>query len=574
MKIKKIAAIIFSMFVVLCFTGCLYFLNELVGAEETQNDTAEKSDYTFNISKMPSDAAGMTVRVYSSHGDLNVDEYLGTVTDINKTLSNTVSLYSSFSRLEIRFFKDDTLKYYVPVKRNQKNSKTGAYDIRGYYYYAEPQNGLNAVIDASKIQTLEYGKSYEYNSYYDPYLIWKATGVKDKKISYTKKNEANAAVYFFTDLQQFIEGSKEEYKNNIYECSVDEDEIYVLICPKDLKSKASADVSFSLTDVQSNAFLNIDTCVLASNEKLYAYGYNSSDNTLCNLWSVDISSKSMSKVKEFGERITNIAELDPGILYVSHGKTISKVNLETNETTNFAVLDNKILAIENYKNDYIIAVCSNNPKVLVLLIEKATGDFQEISGRDESSNLRYINNFLYIPEIDMYIFDTQGISPNDMNYLMIDDSDPENLSYRSYDSQYHEDIGGPYTVLDTDIPNGKARVIASGEVYEIDRNAALSSEPTILNEWCKAAAEVSFIQNKTCYVLGENIYYASDNYYDVLVKKYSKTSTSEVLGSKTFKGERAVSFFYQNSQLYLVTNSIDKKDSNYFRKIYIHKIDF
>ena len=362
------------------------------------------------------------------------------------------------------------------------------------------------------------------------------------------------------------------------------------MCQKDLKSKAAADVSFSLTNVQSNAFLNIYTCVLASNEKLYAYGDNSSNNTLCNLWSVDISSKSMSKVKEFGERITNIAERDPGILYVSHGKTISKVNLETNETTDFAVLDYKILAIENYKNDYIIAVCSNNfdtSEGYVLLIDKETGAVKNITAHDSLSwhHLYYINknNFLYIPEIDMYIFDV-GLSPNDMNYLVIEDSDPDNLSYRSYDSQYHGDsdgIGGPYTVLDTDIPNGKARVITSGEVYltsgevyEIDRNAALSSDDSIRKDWCKAASEVSFIQNKACYVLGENIYFASNNYSDVLVKKYSKTSTSEVLGSKTFKGERAVSFFYQNSQLYLVTNSIDKKDSNYSSKIYIHKIDF
>ena len=142
----------------------------------------------------------------------------------------------------------------------------------------------------------------------------------------------------------------------------------------------AADISFSQKIVDSNAFLSIVEAVLASNGNLYAVGYNSSNDIFCNLWSVDVDFSVMYKVKKFDERITNIAELDSVILYVSHGKTISKVNLETNETTDLAVLDYKILAIENYKNGYIIAVCDAHyyePKVL--LIEKATGAVKNIS---------------------------------------------------------------------------------------------------------------------------------------------------------------------------------------------------
>ena len=331
----------------------------------------------------------------------------------------------------------------------------------------------------------------------------------------------------------------------------------------------------------ADVFLSIKKAVLASNGKLYAFGNNSLTNPRCNLWRMDTVTNGMENVKTFGDEISDIAELESGVLFVSHGKTISKLNLETNETIDFVVLDGKILAIENYKNDYIIAVCSSNKdEDRIRLVKKASGDIQKISGRDDSYHLGQITNFLYIPEIDMYVFDTKGLSPNDLNYLVIDDSDSENLSYLSYDSVYHGDsngIDGPYTVFDTDSSQKTARVIASGEVFEINRNAALSSDYDELQNWCKTAAGVSCIQHQACYILGENIYYVSqaeDNFHDVLVKKYSKTSTSDVFGSKTFKNKKAVNFFYHNSQLYLLTNSTYSADGYNDYKVYLHRIDF
>ena len=564
MKIKRFAAIIFSVFVILCFTGCLNMVN--------YKRVSEKSNYTFNISNMPSDSKDMIVRAHSCNGINTLDEDIGTVTDVNKTLSNTVSLFSNSSTLEIHFYKGETKKYIVPVKNEHKNSKTGAYDISGYYYYADANNGLNAVIDVSKIQTLEYGKSYNFDSNDVPYLIWKTTGVKNKNIRCTKDSEGNVATYFFSDLQEFIEGRKEKYASNIYECT--EDELYILICPDYLRSDAYAVISFSLTDVDADAYLTIDTAVLASNGKLYAFGVNSLNNSQCILWNVDTNNNAMYKVKVFGENISGMAELVPGTLFVSHGKTISKVNLETNKITDLAVLDYKILAIENYKNDYIIAVCdSDDYKNQVRLVEKATGIVTPIPAGGLFNELAHINNLLYIPEIDIYVFDTKGIAPNDINHLVIDDTDPENLSYISDDSQYHISshiIYGPYTVLDTDSEQRKARVIACGEVYEIDRNAALNKKKT----WCVSASGVSCIPHNASYILGDNIYYASeDRFYDLLVKKCSKTSTSDVLGSKKFLREQAVSFFYHNSQLYLLTNSSEYNASGNC-KIYLHKIDF
>ncbi len=331
----------------------------------------------------------------------------------------------------------------------------------------------------------------------------------------------------------------------------------------------------------ADVFLSIKKAVLASNGKLYVFGNNSLTNPRCNLWRMDTATNAMEIVKTFGEEISDIAELDSGVLFVSHGKTISKLNLEKNETTDFVVLDGKILAIENYKNGYMLAVCSSDKdEDRIRLVKKASGDIQKISGRDESFHLRDISNFLYIPEIDMYVFDTKGLSPNDMNYLVIDDNDSENLSYYSDDSVYHGDsngIDGPYTVFDTDSSEKTARVIASGEVFEINRNAALSKDYDERKNWCKTAAGVSCIQHQACYILGENIYYVSqaeDNYHDVLVKKYSKTSTSDVFGSKTFKNKKAVSFFYHNSQLYLLTDSTYSAHGTYDYKVYLHKIDF
>ena len=571
MKIKKLAAFIFSIFVILSFTSCLNILN--------YKRLQEKSDYTFNISNMPSDCAGMTVRAYSSNGIQSVEENLGTVTDVNETLSNTVSLYSSSSTLEIHFYKDGKHKYYVPVTKNHKNSQTGEYDISGYYCYADISdgNGLNAVMDVSKIQPLEYGKNYNFDTADLPYLIWKATGVKDKSIRFSKSSENNVAIYFFTDLQEFIDGSKENYTTNIYECQ--EDEIYILICPNYLYADASALISFSLTDVDAEAFLSIKSAVLASNGKLYAFGNNPLNNPRCNLWNVDANSNAMYRVKTFGDEITDIEELDPGFLYVSHGKTLSKVNLATNEITDLAVLDNWILAIENYKDDYVIAVCaSDNYKDQVRLVNKTTGGIKNVSGSNETNYLKYINNLLYIPEIDMYVFDTKGISPNDISYLLIDDSDSENLYYLSKDSQYHSSsigIDGPYTVLDTDSSQGNARVIASGEVYEIDRNKASNADSDIRKTWCESISDVSCIPHKACYILGDNIYYATEEgYHDLFVKKCSKTSAANVLHSKKFSREETVSFFEYNSQLYLVTNSTSEYNGMDSYRIYLHKIDF
>ena len=565
MKIKKLAAFIFSIFVMLCFTGCLNLLN--------YTKSKSKSSYTFNITNMPSDSVGMTVRARTSNGYDYVEEEIGVVTDINTTLKKTVSLYSFADKLEINFYKGDSIKYYVPVSNKHKNSQTGEYDISGYYYYYAAASGqLNAVIDVSKIQTLEYDKKYRFSTNDVPYLIWKATGVKDKNIRCTIDSKDNIAMYFFTNLQEFVEGSKERYKSNIFKCPADE--VYILICPYEPRSEASMVISFSLTEVDADALMEIDTAVFASNGKLYAFGTNSLSNPRCNLWRVEADSEAMYKVKAFGDNISAIAELVPGTLFVSHGKTISKVNLETNETTDLAVLDYQILAIENYKNDYVLAVCdSDDYKNQVRLVEKATGTVKKIAAGKLHNYLKNINNFLYIPEIDIYVFDTKGLSPNDINYLIIDDTDPENLSYISKDSQYHLSshiIDGPYTVLDTDSSQGKARVIACGEVYEIDRSAALENNTT----WCEAASGVSCIMHKACYILDDAIYYASEDGFDLTVKKCSKTSTSDYRGSKKFNREKAVKFFYKNTSVYLLTNSTVQSDGENNYRIYLHKIDF
>lgn len=157
MKIKKLSAFILSVFVMLCFTGCLNLLN--------YTKSKSKSSYTFNITNMPSDSVGMTVRARTSNGYDYVEEEIGVLTDINTTLKKTVSLYSFADKLEINFYKGDSIKYYVPVSNKHKNSQTGEYDISGYYYYYAAASGqLNAVIDVSKIQTLEYDKKYRFST--------------------------------------------------------------------------------------------------------------------------------------------------------------------------------------------------------------------------------------------------------------------------------------------------------------------------------------------------------------------------------------------------------------------------
>ena len=141
---------------------------------------------------MPSDSVGMTVRARASNGYDYVEEEIGVVTDINTTLKKTVSLYSFADKLEINFYKGDSIKYYVPVSNKHKNSQTGEYDISGYYYYYAAASGqLNAVIDVSKIQTLEYDKKYRFSTNDVPYLIWKATGVKEMlqaSVAFAKEN--------------------------------------------------------------------------------------------------------------------------------------------------------------------------------------------------------------------------------------------------------------------------------------------------------------------------------------------------------------------------------------------------
>ncbi len=568
MKIKKLAAFIFSIFVVLCFTGCLNPFNSF---SRTKNKS--KSNYTFNISNFPSDTVGMTVRARSNKDYDYVDEDIGIIEDVTQTLSKTVSLYSNADSLEIQIYKGDSVKYEVKVTSSHKNPQTGAYDISGYYYYYARHNGdLNAAIDITKIQTLEYGKNYYFNNNSVPYLIWKATDVKDKNIKCIKSGDENIMLFIFSDLQAFIDGDRNHVRSNIYNSTTDE--IYIVICPYNPSSASSCLISFSLTDDDAEAQLDIKGSVLASNGKLYAFGNNYLSDSLCNLWEVNADENAMNKVKAFGDEITCIAELVQGTLFIAHNKTISKLNLATNEITDLKILDKKVLAIENYKNDYIIAVCpSDRFNDNVRLIKKTTGDVETISGEDISREMEHIDSLLYIPEIDLFVFDRKGVYPNNIHYLVIDDIDPENLSYLSKEAFImgaSGKLGGPYLVYDTNSSQGTARVIASGDVYEVDRNEALSQTSV----WCKEVSGVSCVQHKACYMTGENIYYASVDGFDLLVKKCSKTSTTTVLNSKEYRNENPIKFFYYNSQLYLLTNSTVSSNGSNNYQIYLHKIDF
>ena len=566
-----------------CFAGFLFVALMFAACKDPNTiDGVKLADYTFTISSIPYASKGLTVVARVNLHNKNYDYELGTIgnSPADTVIEKTVKMPVLYSKITLFFLDQDKKEiFYYPVE--EKYNKTGSrnYTIDGYYYYYyeygypsydKPYYALSE----KHLNTVEFGKTYEFDSEEAPFMLFKVSGVLNKKIgiklnqSYPRKVE----VYVANSKEKFM-NYETEYLNVEYGCEYDcpANEAYFMVRTGALNDKETATITFTnISFAMENGLKiqNYDKTILASDGKIYLTGDTYADHsyeTARNyLYCINPSTGTRSLAADLSSRIECVEELDKGILYIAaQNKTIKKFNLSTGQLTAF-VSDLPIFAeaMVNYKDNKFIMTGREDTSDYygkVVLIDKSNGEKTVLETRSYSS-IGNSTQLFYSQENDLFIGINNHGTPWRLDCLKIlDVTNGTIISNQSWDDMQLPIIiykTSPLQILD-----------ANGEIFGIDINNLGDK-----HNWCKSNGMLCKSYDD-CYIKDNYIYYMkNDN--GVLVEKCALSKPQTIINQQKFDNKTGKKLFYNDNKLYLLSNSLTSDYVSYSNLVYLDQISF
>ena len=561
MKSKKIFFYLAGLLLVLMLSACgLINKTKLV-------------DYKVKISNLPYGSENLRIIARATIGYQTIDYEIETITSSAKdaVIEKVVKLPQTYDLLTLFCLDDQNEEiYYTDVKDTAYNGTTGAYEIDGYWYfcnYYESCKGPYAACAEKFIETLKFDKEYDFDISEKPYLLFVLKGYKNKEIGfYFTGSRTNVDIYASENKADIMTYNATKLTNpRTYLC--ESDEVYFLFRPEYYSKETVTQLRFTdITFAKENG-IKINKAVLAPDGNIYATDNTGTYDTRKSLWCINPKTKIKTLVKEFEDPIDCLEELDPGIIYVSHGNNISKLDIQSRTVSQFVTgLTNHAEAMVNYKNNKIVTTGSkggNSMDGAVNVIDKTTGSFTELTKPDAFSNtfIHISTTLLYFADEDIFVGVTYHGTPRRPCYMKIND---EGTSYST--KQFEFDIGSAFLLKRS--PN--QIISADGKVYTVSKN---ESEWVINYEY---KLEKSF---KDCYIKDSYIYFIS---YDsskqiTTVEKCAVSNLQTVLKEEEFNKEEGIKFVTKDNKLYLLANSSSQvfgASSKNAYAVYLHEINF
>ena len=525
MKSKKIFFYLAGLLLVLMLSAC------------GLSNKSKLVDYKVKISNLPYGSENLRIIARATIGYRTRDYEIGTITSSAKdtVIEKVINLPQTYDLLTLYCLDDQNEEiYYTDVKDTAYNRTTGAYEVDGYWYfcnYYESSKAPYAACAEKFIETLKFDEEYDFDSSTKPYLLFVLKGYKNKEIG-----------FYFTGSSNNVDIYASENKPEYYS-------------KETVTQLRFTDITFA----KENG-IKINKAVLAPDGNIYATDNTGTYDTRKSLWCINPKTKIKTLVKEFEDPIDCLEELDPGIIYVSHGNNISKLDIQSRTVSQFVTgLTNHAEAMVNYKNNKIVTTGSkggNSMDGAVNVIDKTTGSFTELTKPDAFST-----TLLYFADEDIFVGVTYHGTPRRPCYMKIND---EGTSYST--KQFEFDIGSAFLLKRS--PN--QIISADGKVYTVSKN---ESEWVINYEY---KLEKSF---KDCYIKDSYIYFIR---YDsskqiTTVEKCAVSNLQTVLKEEEFNKEEGIKFVTKDNKLYLLANSSSQvfgASSKNAYAVYLHEINF
>ena len=561
MKSKRIFFYLAGLLLVLMLSAC------------GESNKTKLVDYKVKISNLPYGSENLRIIARATIGYQTSDYEIETITSSAKdaVIEKVVRLPQTYDLLTLFCLDDQNEEiYYTDVKDTAYNETTGAYEIDGYWYfcnYYESCKGPYAACAEKFIETLKFDKEYDFDISTKPYLLFVLKGYKNKEIGfYFTGSRTNVDIYASENKADIMTYNATKLTNTrTYLC--ESDEVYFLFRPEYYSKETVTQLSFTDINFAKENGIKIRRAVLAPDGNIYATENTDTYATRKSLWCINPETKIKTLVEEFGDPIDCLEELDPGILYVSHGSNISKLDIQSGTVSQFVTgLTNHAEAMVNYKNNKIVTTGSKGGISMdgaVNVIDKTTGSHTPLPQPGAFSNtyIHISTTLLYFADEDIFIGVTYHGTPNRPCYMKIND---EGTNYSTKEFEY--DISTAFLLKRSPIQ----LISADGKVFTVSKN---ESEWVINYEYKLGK---SF---KDCYIKDSYIYFIS---YDsskqiTTVEKCAVSNLQTVLKKEEFNNEEGINLVTKDNKLYLLANSSSQvfgASSNSAYAVYLHEITF
>ena len=538
-----------------------------------------------------SEGLKIVARVKSGTNYKNYD--IGTVTSsaLDAYVEKTIKFPKSYDEITFFFVDDeDNAIYYIPLTDDFYDETTGVYVMEGYYYYYyEFQNSTKPFAACSEhlIENLEFDVNYAFDSTEKPFLLFKASNVKDKIIGISGVSSWNIQLYASADKDKIMTYTCDEYDEQFYECTTDD--VYFMIKPY-MYGYTDVTATIKFTDVlpKIQNSLKIMKSFFASDGYMYVSGTNTTHVIDLFLYRYDVTTGKRTVVKNFGTEINAITEVDEGKLIIAHRPFISIMDLETGDVSTLATdMPNNIDAIVNYK-DNKLAITGKKPGFSTgtfIIMDKQTGTWKEV----EEINMQLGQgepdlavDLFYFSDLDLFIHGTTHTTPYDISFTKIKE-DSGALKFYSMEPYYDYDSKSPIKLLST---SPLKFLSAEGNVFTIHPDKIIEPLPegyqyynsSHFKDWCSCEESIYNPYND-CYITDEYIYYMyAERFADhFTVTKCALSNPKEVIAQREYEKQKGIRFFFTNNKLYLLANGTEAiywVNSERDYDVFFHEIDF
>ncbi len=541
-----------------------------------------------------SEGLKIVARVKSGTDYKNYD--IGTVTSsaLDAYVEKTIKFPKSYDEITFFFVDDeDNAIYYIPLTDDFYDETTGVYVMEGYYYYYyEFQNSTKPFAACSEhlIENLEFDVNYAFDSTQKPFFLFKASNVKDKIIGISGVSSWDIQLYASADKDKIMTYTCDKYDEQFYECTTDD--VYFMIKPY-MYGYTDVTATIKFTDVlpKIQNSLKIRKSFFASDGYMYVSGTNSSQHEDTVLFRYNIATGQRTQIESFDDVIDAIAEVDTGKLIVSHGKTLSIMDLETgNFSTLVTGLPNNPESFVNYKDNKLAIAGKKyeSSRGSFIILDKQTGTYEEV----EEINMQLGQgdpdlavDLFYFSDLDLFIHGTTHLTPYSISFTKIKE-DSGALKFYSMEPyyQYDYDSKSPIKLLSTS-PLLKF-LSAEGNVFTIHPDKIIEPLPeeyqnynsSDFKDWCSCEESIYNPYND-CYITDEYIYYmyAERSADHFTVTKCALSNPKEVIAQREYEKQEGIRFFFTNNKLYLLANGTEEiywVDSYRDYDVFFHEIDF
>ncbi|MBO4532506.1 MAG: hypothetical protein J5726_02280 [Treponema sp.] len=568
-----------------CFAGFLFVALMFAACKDPNSiDGIKPADYTFTISSLPYASKGLTVVARVNLHNKNYDYELGTIGDspADTVIEKTVKMPVLYSKITLFFLDQDKKEiFYYPVE--EKYNKTGSrnYTIDGYYYYYyeygypsydKPYYALSE----KHLNTVEFGKTYEFDSKEAPFMMFKVSGVLNKKIgiklnqSYPRKVEvyvANSKEKFMNYQTESLNGESE------YDCSGNE--AYFMVRTEKYTDEGSAKITFTNISfaIENGLYIqqnkNIDPVILASDGKLYATGTNSASQAKDILYCLDPDTLIRSVAATVPYDIDCVEELDTGTLYISYFDRSSKngvggiitLNLATKQMNTLVNdLNGMAETMVNYKNGKFVVTGFDNKSTgntgCIYLIDKANGT-KTILAENSTDTIAVSTELFYFASNDVFIGTTNHVTSR-FHYMKITENGT------GYTTGYDSD--SVYCLLRIFKESPLQVLCKNGSVFTLDTAIATPNWAIPEGVLCKSYED--------CYIAGDYIYYMTND-RGAIVEKCALSAPKDVISSVKYENQVGKRLFCKDNKVYLLANSqysVYGSNSTGDYMVYIHEI--